>query len=76
MRAFRASGSFRIDKRSWQKFSVEVAADDDLAAREKILSTLGSRHRLNRRSIRIDEMREIEGEEITDHVVQYCVEGS
>jgi len=76
MKAFRASGSFRIDKRTWQKFSVEVAAEDDLAAREKVLSTLGSRHRLNRRSIRIDEVRRISGDEVTNQVVRYSVEGA
>ena len=75
MRAFRASGSFRIAKAKWQEFTVEVAADNEEDASHRVLSNLGSRHRLPRNHIRIKELNEIPGEEISDLVVQYLVEG-
>ncbi|MFP4169483.1 MAG: 50S ribosomal protein L18Ae [Methanomassiliicoccales archaeon] len=75
MRAFRASGSFRIAKARWQPFTVEVAADDQEEATHRVLSNLGSRHRLRRNYIRINELKEISGEEISDLVVEYLVEG-
>jgi len=75
MKAFKASGSFKMDKRRRQKFRIEIAAEDKDAAVEKVLSTLGSRHRLKRREIEIDELVEIPPEEITDPVVEYLVRG-
>ena len=41
MKAFRISGRFRMG-RDWQPFSKELAAADEAAAREKLLSILGS----------------------------------
>ena len=75
MRAFRASGSFRIAKARWQPFTVEVAADDEEGATHRVFSNLGSRHRLRRNYIKINELKEISGEEINDLVVQYLAEG-
>ena len=74
MKAFRAIGTFRIDKRTKQRFKLEVAAEDEGRAREKVLSMLGSRHHLTRREITIEEILEISGDEITDLVVKYMVE--
>ncbi|MCL2607344.1 MAG: 50S ribosomal protein L18Ae [Methanomassiliicoccaceae archaeon] len=72
MKGFRAKGSFK-DKRKRQDFTVEVAAESADAAREKILSNLGSRHKLKRWEISIDDLTELAREDITDHLVQYEV---
>lgn len=75
MRAFRVIGSFKIDKRKWQDFNFEVAAEDVEGATDKVLSTLGSRHRLNRKEIQIKDISEISGDDISDLTVKYMVEG-
>ena len=72
MKGFRIKGSFK-DIRNDQSFSVEVAAEDADAAKEKILSILGSKHKLKRRDIRIDEITELKPEEITNLVVEHQV---
>ncbi|NYT11595.1 MAG: 50S ribosomal protein LX [Methanomassiliicoccales archaeon] len=74
MKAFRVIGSFKIDKRKWQDFKLEVAAEDVEGATDKVLSTLGSRHRLNRKEIQIKDIVEISGEDISDLTVKYLVE--
>lgn len=74
MKGFKVTGSFKLDKGIWQKFAVEVAAEDEDGAKEKVLSTLGSRHRVNRNEIEIKDLEEISGDDITDLVVKYQVE--
>ncbi len=49
---------------TWQKFSIEVRAVKPEDAVEKVLSELGSRHKLRRRHIRIEEVKEISLEEV------------
>jgi len=75
MKAYRATGEFKTGKFSWQKFSVEVAAENEAGVTEQIYSNLGSRHKLNRSQIRINEIKGIQGDEIVDHAVRYLVEG-
>ncbi|MBI0584795.1 MAG: 50S ribosomal protein LX [Methanomassiliicoccus sp.] len=75
MKAYRATGEFKTGKFSWQKFSVEVAAENEAGATEQIYSNLGSRHKLNRTQIKIAEIRNVKGEEIVDHTVRYLAEG-
>lgn len=72
MKGFRIIGSFK-DVRSDQKFTIEIAAEDVEAAREKAISTLGSKHRLKRREITITDIIELKPSEITNHVVQHQV---
>ncbi|MDR0791626.1 MAG: 50S ribosomal protein L18a [Methanomassiliicoccaceae archaeon] len=72
MKGFRAKGSFK-DKRNRQDFTVEVAAETADAARERVLSNLGSRHKLKRWEISIDEMTELAPADITDRLVQHEV---
>ena len=74
MKAFSIKGSF-MDIRNDQVFSIEVAAEDADAAREYTLSTLGSRHKLERRKITIDSITELQPSEITNHTVKYQVTG-
>ena len=72
MRGFRATGSFK-DNNKKQRFSVEIAAEDAEGAKEKVLSTLGSRHKLKRWEISLEGVEEIPNEEITDPVVTFLV---
>ena len=52
MKAFRVIGTFRVKDREFrndlQDFKVELAADNEKAAREKIVSNFGSHHRVGR----------------------------
>ncbi|MCL2891047.1 MAG: 50S ribosomal protein L18Ae [Methanomassiliicoccaceae archaeon] len=72
MKGFRAKGSFK-DARSRQVFTVEVAAANEDAAKERILSNLGSRHKLKRWEITIDEIVELAPSDITDRLVAHEV---
>ena len=72
MKAYLITGSFD-DPRHNQPFSIEMAAEDENAVREKVLCTIGSRHKMERRQIHIDEVKEISAEEVTSHVVKYQI---
>lgn len=72
MKAYQIKGEFK-DIRSMQIFTVEVAAEDKAQAEEKVLSTLGSRHKLKRQMINIASIEEMDAKDITDHTVKYQV---
>jgi large subunit ribosomal protein LX len=72
MKAFRVTGSF-ADPRERQKFSVEMSAVDEAAVKEKALSTFGSKHKLKRWEISIDEIVELSADEVTNHIVKYDI---
>ena len=58
MKAFRAKGSFRAGKRN-QPFNIDLVAKDKDDAMERIMSNLGSRHRVSRRFVLVDEIKQI-----------------
>ena len=58
----------------WQPFSKEVIGNDENEARERLFSILGSRHRVKRRMIKIDNIKEVSKDEIEDPVIKYMVE--
>ncbi|MHA2153249.1 MAG: 50S ribosomal protein L18Ae [Candidatus Thorarchaeota archaeon] len=60
---WRASGAYRKNKRNFT-FSRELLAEKESHVREKILSELGSRHRVKRREITVEEIIEIKPEEV------------
>ncbi|MFW9843258.1 MAG: 50S ribosomal protein L18Ae [Candidatus Thorarchaeota archaeon] len=60
---WKASGEYKKKKRIFI-FSRELLADKESHVREKILSELGSRHRVKRREITISEIKEIKPEEV------------
>ncbi len=76
MNAYRAVGALKTGKFSWQKFSIELAADDEAQVTEQVYSNLGSRHKLKREQIRIDEITILDKDNITDLTVQYLVGGA
>ena len=59
MKAFRATGSFRAGKRD-QPYSVDVVGVNKEDAMERVLSNFGSRHRVSRRFVKIDDISEID----------------
>jgi len=59
MKAFRAHGSYRAGKRD-QPFSVDIVANNEDDAIERLVSTFGSRHRVKRRFILVDGISEID----------------
>ena len=73
MKGFRITGSFADARQGQQPFCVEVAAEDEAAAKEQIVSTFGSRHKLKRWQINITEIKELTNDEVTDHVVKYKI---
>jgi large subunit ribosomal protein LX len=73
MKAFRISGRFRMG-RGWQPFSKEVAAADDAAASEKLLSLFGSQHGVPRKYITIAQVAEVPADQVEDHAVRYALE--
>lgn len=76
MNAYRAVGALKTGKFSWQKFSIELAADDEAQVTEQVYSNLGSRHKLKREQIRIDKITILDKDNITDLTVQYLVGGA
>lgn len=74
MNGYRIRGRFLMG-RDWQSFSKEVAAADEAAAREKLLSTLGSQHGVERRYVEIAAVAEVPAAELRDPAVRYAVEG-
>ncbi len=75
MKAFRVTGSFADARAGQQPFTIEMAAADDVAVKEKALSTLGSKHKLKRWEIKIVEIVEIPADQITNATVRYDVTG-
>lgn len=58
-----ASGEYLKNKRKFI-FSRELLGEKEAHVREKILSELGSRHRVKRKMITISEIKEIKPEEV------------
>ena len=73
MKAYRIAGRFRMGRRR-QSFSKELAAADEVAAREKLLSVLGSQHGVPRKYVAIAQVAEIPADQIVDHAVRYALE--
>lgn len=74
MKAYEVTGQFMISLRRWQPFAIEVAALDEKAAVEKTMALMGSRHKVKRRSVKIQEVKSLKMEDIKDHVVKYLME--
>ncbi len=62
-RVWRADGNYRKKGRTFV-FTKELLADKESHVRERLLSELGSRHRVPRRDITIKEIKEIKPEEL------------
>ncbi|UCE92013.1 MAG: 50S ribosomal protein LX [Methanobacteriota archaeon] len=74
MKAFEVKGQFRISVRNWQPFAIEVASEDETAAVERTFSLIGSRHKVKRQFVKIEGVKALSGEEITDRTVRHILE--
>lgn len=75
MQAFRLEGNFRMAPTRWQRFRREIAALSEAAARERLLSELGSKHGVERRYITIEKVAELKAEEVTSPIVRAVLAG-
>ena len=57
MATFVVQGKFKAGVQ-WEKFTKEVEANNQKNAEEKVLSDFGSRHRINRKQITIESIKE------------------
>ncbi len=73
MKAFLIKGDYADRRQGRQPFSVEMAAADEAAVKEKALSTLGSQHKLKRWEINISEISEIKPDDVQSSVVRYQI---
>ncbi len=73
MKAFRVTGTYADPRKVRQPFSIEMAAEDEAAVKEKALSTIGSKHKLKRFQIDITDVTEIPADEVTNSVVKYQI---
>jgi large subunit ribosomal protein LX len=75
MKGFLVRGTVRM-ARDWTKFAKEVAADSPESAIERVLSDLGSKHRLPRMRIKVKEVTDLPIDQVTDPVVRFRIEGA
>ena len=68
MKPFRVSGSLQMGH-DRHHFDIEVAETSADRAKERVVSTLGSRHRANRKEIEVEKVLEIKPDEVTDPVI-------
>jgi len=74
MKAFEVKGRFMMSRRSWQQFAIEVASPDEKAAVEKAMALMGSRHRVKRKFIKIEGVKSLKNEDVSDHAVKHLLE--
>lgn len=71
-KAYRVDGHFR-QGRIETPFSVEVLGADEAAASERVISTIGSRHRANRRLIAVSKVTPVAADQVQDPVVKHAL---
>jgi len=74
MKAFEIKGQFMMSHRNWKPFTIEVASADEKAALEKAMALMGSRHKVKRKFIKIDNVKTLKNEEVSDHAVKHLLE--
>ncbi len=70
LKPYRVSGSFKMGSRT-SPFAIETLDADAQKARDRVLSTLGSKHRVDRHHVKVDAVKEIPAAEVTDPVIQH-----
>lgn len=69
-KAFQVEGDFQMG-RVRQHFTIQVAANNEAGAKDRVYATLGSRHGVNRRQISIATAKAVTGEGVTDAIVRH-----
>ena len=62
---WRATGQYRKERRTYT-FTFEMLALKEEHVREHVYSEIGSRHRVKRRQLEFEEVKEIQPSEVTD----------
>lgn len=71
MQAYRVSGEYEHGAlKHWSRFHYEFIVGSEDEARERTLAILGSKHRVRRRFIVIEEVKPITAAEATDPLIQ------
>lgn len=65
MNAYRITGTFQVGRQK-QPYTQDIVGEDEEEARHKVLSMLGSRHRITRKMISIDTISTIDHKTSTD----------
>lgn len=73
MKAFLIKGDYADKRQGRQIFSIEMAATDEEAVREKALSTMGSQHKLKRWEIKITGITMMDPEDVKNPTVKYQI---
>jgi large subunit ribosomal protein LX len=74
MQIFKITGNFKKGKRS-QKFTKEIIIENKQKAEEYILSIMGSKHRVKRREITIENIEKISTDQVTDPIIRQMIGG-
>lgn len=69
MKVYRVTGKFWMGHIQ-TPFTLETIGVDEAAARDRVLSSIGSKHRVDRHHIDIANVQEIRPDEITDPLVE------
>ena len=69
MKPFRVAGKFRMGH-VVTPFKMEAVANDEAGAKDRVLATIGSRHRVDRHHIDVASVDEIKRDQVTDPVVE------
>ncbi|MCD6299087.1 MAG: 50S ribosomal protein L18a [Thermoplasmata archaeon] len=72
-KAYKVEGKFYM-KNIWHPFSKEVVSSSKVKAKEKVLSIIGSNHRVKRNKIIIDNLKDVSPDKLENLVVKYLVE--
>jgi large subunit ribosomal protein LX len=59
MKTYNLQGTFRMGRLKARPFEMEVSAKDEAAAKEKVFSLLGSRHKCKKRFIKIESVKAV-----------------
>ncbi len=70
VKIYRVEGVMKLRSGEIRKFRVEVRALSPEHALDKVYSDLGSRHKLTRRHIKIQSIKEISEDEVTSEYVR------
>ncbi|MFO8133425.1 MAG: 50S ribosomal protein L18Ae [Thermoplasmatota archaeon] len=73
VKAYRVEGTFYM-KNTWQPFKKEVVSEDEGGAREKVLSLIGSNHKVKRKMVRIENVVELSVDDVENLAVRYQLE--
>ena len=71
---FRIQGKFMMGK-SFEPFTKELKAISEEDIKEKIYSEFGSKHRIKRNKIIIEDIKEISEDEVQDPIIKALIEG-